>query len=76
MAPQYTGKGEGKGILALIFEYLSRHYSYELITLSVASFNQRAIYLYQQMGFETLGSFQQKTNGGEYVFLRMKRTKK
>jgi ribosomal protein S18 acetylase RimI-like enzyme len=75
MAPQYTGKGRKRHPCSDI-RISFKHYSYELITLSVASFNQRAIYLYQQMGFETLGSFQQKTNGGEYVFLRMKRTKK
>jgi len=71
MAPQHTGKGEGKNFLTQILEYLSHHYSYEFITLAVAAFNQRAISVYQRVGFQPHEFYIQQTNGGEYHFLRM-----
>lgn len=35
----------------------------------------RAIRLYEQVGFTPLNTFLQRTNGGEYEFLRMVRAK-
>jgi ribosomal-protein-alanine N-acetyltransferase len=41
--------------------------------LSVATFNQRAINVYRKVGFEDLEVFVNKTNSGQYEFLRMAR---
>ena len=41
------------------------------ITLSVATFNKRAIALYKQIGFKELETFNQTTNGGSYEFVKM-----
>jgi len=37
----------------------------------VAEFNQRAINVYQRVGFKVVEKFQQDTNGGTFPFLRM-----
>ena len=42
------------------------------IRLSVASFNQRGIKVYEGSGFYVVRHFTQATNGGEYDFVEMK----
>lgn len=43
----------------------------EKITLSVATFNQRAIKVYKNIGFQPVNTFLQKTNGDVYEFMNM-----
>lgn len=42
------------------------------IRLSIASFNQRGIKVYEASGFKVIRHFTQVTNGGEYDFVEMK----
>ncbi|MGX1264472.1 prepilin-type processing-associated H-X9-DG protein [Rossellomorea marisflavi] len=71
LKPDWTGKGKGRGFLQSAISFIKSRYAFHALTLSVASFNQRAISLYSQMGFVRNGTFLQKTNGGEYEFIRM-----
>ncbi|GGB46182.1 hypothetical protein GCM10011409_24690 [Lentibacillus populi] len=52
-------------------EFANHRYSPEKITLSVATFNQRAIKAYEKTGFKPIGTFMQETNGSKYEFLKM-----
>jgi ribosomal-protein-alanine N-acetyltransferase len=41
--------------------------------LKVAAFNQRAIRVYERVGFTPVREFVQQTNGGDWAFLEMTR---
>ncbi|SES65945.1 Acetyltransferase (GNAT) family protein [Oceanobacillus limi] len=51
MNPDLTGKGYGYEYFAYILEEVAKKYSND-IRLSVATFNQRAIHLYEKFGFK------------------------
>ncbi|MBS4538469.1 GNAT family N-acetyltransferase [Clostridium sp. D2Q-11] len=71
--PSLTGKGLGYEFIISGLEFAKNRYNTDKFSLAVATFNQRAIKAYKKIGFEPNGTFIQKTNGGEYEFLRMKR---
>lgn len=72
MKPELTGKGNGAAFLAAGLQFAETRYRPKNITLSVATFNQRAITLYEKLGFRKVASFVQPTNGGQYDFVKMK----
>jgi ribosomal-protein-alanine N-acetyltransferase len=73
LRPDLTGKGLGRAFLLAGLTFGQKHFSVSVWSLSVATFNRRAIHLYEQIGFTPLDTFMQHTNGGEYEFLRMVR---
>lgn len=71
MSPDLTGRGNGIDFLNAGLEFIQSKYEPGKITLSVASFNQRAIKVYQKIGFKYIDTYMQDTNGGTFEFLRM-----
>ena len=71
MRPNLIGKRNGSGFLKAGLEFAKSKYSPKKITLSVATFNQRAIKVYRKLGFEDVGTFMQDTNGSRFEFLKM-----
>jgi len=71
MRPNLTGKGNGLGFIKAGLEYAESKYTPQKITLSVATFNQRAIKIYSKFGFEEVDTFMQDTNGSSFEFLKM-----
>ncbi len=71
MKPKLTGAGFGKSFVQLVVDYLNKHYFRPTIWLSVADFNQRAMKVYEQVGFRYIQKVQQEANGGEYTFVIM-----
>lgn len=71
LRPDLTGKDLGRAFINAGLAFGREHFSVEMWSLSVATFNKRAIRLYEQVGFTALDIFMQRTNGGEYEFLRM-----
>ena len=71
MKPDYTGKGLGLQFLESGLEFAKRKFNPSRYRLSVATFNQRAIKVYEKAGFKPDGTFMHETNGGQYEFLRM-----
>ena len=51
MDPDYVGKGYGYDFCAFIIYYIKENYTGIPIRLSVATFNKRAIHLYEKLGF-------------------------
>lgn len=51
MKPDLTGKGFGTRFFAFIVDYIERCYPGTPLRLTVASFNKRAIHLYEKFGF-------------------------
>ncbi|UTR10338.1 GNAT family N-acetyltransferase [Evansella sp. LMS18] len=72
MRPDLTGKGNGIKYLKAVIYFIKSEVKPEKITLSVATFNQRAIKLYRNAGFKDMGTYMQDTNGSTFEFLKMK----
>ena len=71
MRPDLTGSGNGLEFLKAGIEFVKNEYKPEKITLSVATFNQRAIKVYRKLGFKDFNTFMQDTNGSTFEFLKM-----
>ncbi len=73
MRPDLTGAGLGFGYLLAGLEFARERYSPTRFTLSVATFNIRAIQVYERAGFRRENVYVHQTNGGEIPFLAMAR---
>ena len=71
LRPDLTGQGRGRTFLNEILQFVRENYIFEKIRLDVASFNQRAIKVYERAGFVKTGTSQVHTNGGIYDFTLM-----
>lgn len=71
LRPELTGNGNGLKFLKIGLEFAKSKYTPEKITLSVATFNQRAIKVYEKMGFKESDAFMQDTNGSSIEFIKM-----
>ncbi len=71
MRPNLIGNGNGSEFLKAGLEFAKSKYTPRKITLSVATFNQRAIKVYRKNGFEEVDTFMQDTNGDSFEFLKM-----
>ncbi len=73
LRPDLTGKGKGVGLefVEAGLEFAKSKYAVSAFRLRVATFNQRAIRVYEQTGFRPVRVFMQETNGGKYEFLEM-----
>ena len=73
MRPDLTGQGLGLEYLLAGLEFARVRFSPEGFTLSVATFNERAILVYERAGFQRDTVYEHHTNGGEYLFMSMAR---
>ena len=73
LRPELTGKGLGLGYMLAGLEFARRRFDPEGFRLSVATFNERAIRVYERAGFRRVEVFTHHTNGGDYPFLLMTR---
>lgn len=71
MRPDLTGKGMGLEFLKEGMEFIKFEANPQKITLSVATFNQRAINVYRKVGFKDVEIFMQDTNCSTFEFLKM-----
>ena len=73
MKPDQTGKGLGVNFYQAIEDFARKNFDCQVLQLSVASFNQRALALYQKVGYKKVEAYQQATNGGEYPFVKLQK---
>lgn len=71
MKPNLTGRGFGEAFIRRGLEFCMEKCQPRYITLSVATFNERAIKVYKKVGFEVVGTFIQATNGSRLKFFKM-----
>lgn len=71
MKPELTGKGLGLSFITAAADFVQIYYKPDIITLSVAAFNQRAINVYRKFGFTVTETYMQQTNGSLYEFVKM-----
>jgi [ribosomal protein S18]-alanine N-acetyltransferase len=74
LRPDLTGRGLGASFLAAGLGFARARFSAERFTLAVATFNERAIKVYERAGFSRERTYMHSTNGGEWEFLEMSRT--
>ena len=73
MRPDLTGRGLGESFLAAGLEFAKERFAPERFTLAVATFNERAITVYERVGFARGRVYMHWTNGAEWEFLEMSR---
>lgn len=71
LRPDLAGGGRGSVFLAAGLDQIRRVGLPTQVVLSVAAFNQRAIAVYEGVGFEITRRYAQATNGGIYDFVSM-----
>lgn len=75
LKPELTGRKLGADFVIAGINFGVKKFNYEknYIMLAVASFNKRAIRMYENIGFQTVENYMQKTNGAEFEFIKMKK---
>jgi ribosomal-protein-alanine N-acetyltransferase len=71
--PSWTGHGHGVQFVEAGLHFARSRFAPETFTLSVASFNRRAITVYERAGFVTVRRYMHRTNGAEWEFVEMTR---
>ena len=71
--PDWTGRGVGGRFLEAGLDFGRRTFAPAMFQLSVASFNRRAITVYERAGFTAVRAYTHRTNGGEWEFIDMER---
>jgi [ribosomal protein S18]-alanine N-acetyltransferase len=69
--PDLTGRGLGSGFLETGLQEARGRFGPVRIVLAVATFNRRAIRVYERAGFTPVRTYIHATNGGEWEFLEM-----
>jgi ribosomal-protein-alanine N-acetyltransferase len=73
MRPDCTGRGLGAAFVRAGLDFAQARFAPRRFRLGVAAFNQRAIRVYERLGFRSMRTYQNATNGGTYEFLEMER---
>ncbi len=73
LKPSETGKGLGRVFVQTGMAFAKERLRPMEFRLQVAKFNQRAIRMYEKLGFRIEKTFLMETNGGEYEFVSMVR---
>ena len=73
LRPDFTGRGLGVEYVLAGLEFARERFSPGRFTLSVTTFNERAIRVYERAGFRRGALYTHHTSGGEYLFLSMAR---
>ena len=73
LRPELTGKGLGRGFLLAGLNFARGAFALNIFRLSVATFNERALKVYEGVGFVHGRTYQHETHGVVYEFLEMKR---
>jgi [ribosomal protein S18]-alanine N-acetyltransferase len=73
LRPDLTGRGLGAPFVRAGLEYARSCFAPVEFVLSVATFNKRALKVYEHAGFTTTRVYMHSTNGGEWEFVEMRR---
>ncbi len=74
LRPDLTGRALGGGFLAAGLDYGREQFAPDEFSLAVATFNERAIKVYERAGFERVRLYMHMTNGREWEFVEMRRS--
>ena len=74
LRPDLTGRGLGSSFLDAGLDYGRERFEPDGFSLAVATFNERAIKVYERAGFERVRAYTHTTNGKEWEFVEMRRS--
>ena len=74
LRPDLTGRGLGLSFVEAGMAFAREQFGPTRFQLSVATFNKRAVRVYERAGFLPLRTFDQPTHGGVFPFLEMTRS--
>jgi ribosomal-protein-alanine N-acetyltransferase len=74
MRPDLTGKGLGLAFTKAGLAFAREEFQPNAFRLYVLPFNERAIRVYEQAGFQRTGTYMQHNEWGDREFIEMKRT--
>lgn len=70
MRPDLTGQGHGLHFLTAILDFAGRTFAPQAFRLTVATFNRRALKVYERAGFRTVQTFQREGDDRAFVVLK------
>jgi [ribosomal protein S18]-alanine N-acetyltransferase len=73
LRPDLTGQRLGAAFLSAGLDYGRDRFAPSEFSLAVATFNERAIKVYERSGFERVRVYMHETNGGSWEFVEMRR---
>jgi len=75
LKPELTGRGLGLGFISACIEFAveKRNYKGEYVRLGVPAFNQRAIKVYERVGFRVFNRTVGEVNGKTFEAIQMKK---
>jgi ribosomal-protein-alanine N-acetyltransferase len=73
LRPDLTGRGLGLAFVRAGMAYGREHFRPRRFILAVATFNTRAIRVYERAGFVRVREYDHETNGGVHRFLELAR---
>ena len=73
LRPDLTGRGLGQSFLEAGLAFARERFAPRSFKLAVATFNTRAIAVYERAGFVITRSFEHQTNGDLFSFVEMER---
>ena len=73
LRPDLAGRGLGLAFVEAGLAFARGRFRPSRFRLSVATFNERAIRVYERAGFEPIRTYDHETNGGVHPFLEMVR---
>ena len=73
LRPDRIGHGLGGAFLAAGLDYARSQFDPRHFVLAVATFNRRAITVYERAGFAPVRTYMHTTNGAEWEFVEMRR---
>ena len=71
LRPEKTGRGLGAAFVTAGVKYAHSRFESSRFILAVATFNQRAITVYERAGFSVVRTYMHATNGGEWQCVEM-----
>jgi ribosomal-protein-alanine N-acetyltransferase len=74
LRPDLTGRGLGGAFVAAGLDYGRERFVPERFSLAVATFNERAIKVYERSGFVRARVYMHRTNGADWEFVEMRRS--
>lgn len=71
LRPDLTGKGLGRAFIQAGLNFAEEKFNPSMFSLSVAVFNERALKVYERVGFKIEKTMMVKSNGSVYPFYSM-----